>query len=62
MTRPPPFGGLRLRAGLVRARWRVRLAFSAAFWRFVPKCLICFALILRRLFAIFFPFPARAGF
>src|ERR1017187_10308385 len=38
ITRPPPFGGL------VRDRCPLRLAFSAAFWRFVPKCLICFAL------------------
>jgi hypothetical protein len=58
---------LRLRGGFgrVRARCagRLRLARNAAFWRFVPKCLICFALILRRAFAIFFLPPARlAGF
>jgi hypothetical protein len=52
--------GLR-RAVLVRFRaGACRLAFSAAFWRLVPKCLICFALILRRLLAIFF--PLLAGF
>jgi hypothetical protein len=53
------------RVGLVRA-WcfgALRLARNAAFWRFVPKILICFALILRRAFAIFFLPPARpAGF
>lgn len=57
----------RLRGGFGRVRARcfgaLRLARSAAFWRLVPKCLICFALILRRFCAIFFPFPARlAGF
>jgi hypothetical protein len=68
------FGGaatarLRLRGGFGRVRARClgrdRLAFSAAFWRGVPKNLICFALNLRRLLAMFrfFPFPARrAGF
>jgi hypothetical protein len=41
----------------------LRLARNAAFWRFVPKIRICFALILRRAFAIvFFLPPARAGF
>jgi hypothetical protein len=61
ITRPPPFGGF----ALVRVRCfgALRLARNAAFWRFVPKCLICFALILRRAFAIFFLPPARlAGF
>jgi hypothetical protein len=55
MTLPPPFGGLRFVAGACR------LAFSAAFWRLVPKCLICFALILRRVFAMLLLFPL-AGF
>lgn len=58
---------LRLRGGFGRVRARcfgaLRLARNAAFWRFVPKILICFALILRRAFAIFFLPPARlAGF
>jgi hypothetical protein len=47
---------------LVRARCFfgavLRLAFSAARWRFVPKNLICFALMLRR--AIFFVRPPPA--
>ena len=58
---------LRLRfGGFGRVRTRclgaLRLVRNAAFWRFVPKILICFALILRRAFAMFlFPF-FRAGF
>jgi len=51
--------------GFVRARClgALRLARSARFLALRAGCLICFALILRRLFAIFrFPFPARAGF
>jgi hypothetical protein len=67
ITRPPPFGGFRLRAVACRRfgallRLRVLLALSAAFWRAVPKCLICFALILRRAAAIVLPLPRRAGF
>jgi hypothetical protein len=53
--------------GLVRARCFGALRFlarRAAFWRFVPKYLSCFALILRRAFAICFLFFGRfpAGF
>lgn len=56
----------RLRRGLGRVRalcfGALRLARNAAFWRFVPKCLICFALILRRAFATRLPPRRLAGF
>jgi len=52
-------------AALVRLRcFEWRLFFSAALCLFVPKCLICFAVMWRRAFAIFF-FPflrTLAGF
>jgi hypothetical protein len=50
---------LRLRAAGA-CRFRVRLAFNAARWRFVPKKRICLAVIF---FAMRFPLPRlEAGF